>query len=59
LRGPEYMQRAFAAMHQANGQCVPLTLEYGRLAGTVSLFLRFQPQLRPHIERLQLASRSP
>jgi hypothetical protein len=44
------MQRAFAALHQANGQRVPFTLEYGRLARTVSLFLCFPPQLRPYIE---------
>ena len=44
------MQRAFAALHQANQQRVPFSLEYGRLAGTVSLFLRFPPQLRPYIE---------
>jgi len=44
------MQRAFAAMHQANGHRLRFTLEYGRLAGSVSLFLRFPPRLRPFIE---------
>lgn len=34
-------QRAFAAMHQANRQWVPFTLEYGRLAETMSLLLHF------------------
>lgn len=44
------MWRAFAAMHQANGQRVPFTLEYGRLAGSVLLFQRFPPPLRPYLE---------
>lgn len=40
-RGPRYMERALAAIHQANPDREPLTLIYTTTEGRVGLFLRF------------------
>ncbi len=45
-RGPRYMERALAAIHQANRDRLPITLQYGTRAGRVGLFLRFGEQFR-------------
>lgn len=39
-RGPRYMEKALAAMHQANPDARPITLEYGCHEGKVALFLQ-------------------
>ena len=40
------MERALAAIHQANRDGIAITLEYGTRAGRVGLFLRFADQFR-------------
>ena len=40
-RGPRYMERALAAIHQASCEHEPVTLMYAAKEGRVGLFLRF------------------
>ena len=47
-RGPRYMERALAAIHQANSQREPITLLYGASDDRVALFVRFAD----HVEEL-------
>lgn len=39
-RGPRYMEKALAAIHQANYERQPMSLEYGLHEGRVALFVR-------------------
>lgn len=39
-RGPRYMEKALAAIHQANHLRQPMSLEFGTQEGRVALFLR-------------------
>ena len=47
-RGPRYMERALAAIHQANQQHEPITLLYGASDDRVALFVR----VAEHIDEL-------
>lgn len=38
-RGPRYMERSFAAIHQANHDGAPVTLRYAALDGRIGLFV--------------------
>ena len=49
-RGPLYLEQALAAIHQANPQRLPLTLELGRDGGRVGLSCRLPPELRSVVE---------
>lgn len=40
-RSPRYMERALAAVHQANRDCQPVTLMYAVTEGRVGLFVQF------------------
>lgn len=44
-RGPRYMERALAAIHQASHERLPFTLVYGSQDGQVGLFLRFPDEI--------------
>lgn len=48
-RGPRFMQEALAAIHQANRDRVPFTLEFGSQSGRVGLFVRMTDDLAPLI----------
>jgi len=45
-RGPRYMEKVFAAIHQAGATGESIHLEYGHRAGEVGLFMRFPQELR-------------
>lgn len=45
-RGPRYMERALAAIHQANHGRAPITLEYGSHEGRVALFLQMPQPIK-------------
>src|SRR5207249_1108249 len=44
-RGPRYMERALAAVHQAHRLKEPITFHYGNLSERVGLFLQFADPL--------------
>ena len=44
-RGPRFMQEALAAIHQANRERRPITLEYGYHDGCVGLYVRAQEDI--------------
>jgi len=44
-RGPRYMERALASIHQANPNGEPITLIYAATEGRVGLFLQFADRL--------------
>lgn len=44
-RGPRYMEKALASMHQANVDCLPITLEYGCHEGKVAIFVNAPDEL--------------
>ena len=44
-RSPRYMERALAAIHQANHDHEPITLSYGSNEGRVALFVEFADSL--------------
>ena len=44
-RGPQYMEQALAAIHQANPDRLPVEFSFGLLQRTVVLFCRFPPEL--------------
>ncbi len=50
VRGPQYMEHALAAIHQANPRRLPLALEFRRHAGEVTLACRFPAELCETIE---------
>src|SRR5437879_1283041 len=45
-RGPRYMEKALAAIHQAGLRHEPLTLLYGSIAGQIGLFVRCRLSVR-------------
>ena len=45
-RGPRYMERVFAAIHQAGAGDCAIQFEYGHHSGEVGLFCRFSRDLR-------------
>jgi len=45
-RGPRYMEKVFAAIHQAGAAGEDIHVEYGHRAGEVGLFMRFPQELR-------------
>ena len=45
-RGPRYMEKVLAAIHQTGAGREPIQLEYGHHGGEVGLFLRFPSDLR-------------
>lgn len=45
-RGPRYMEKALAAIHQAGLRHKPITLLYGSVAGQIGLFVRCPPAVR-------------
>jgi len=45
-RGPRYMEKVFAAIHQAGAGHEAIQLEYGHHSGEVGLFLQFPDDLR-------------
>lgn len=49
-RGPQYMDQALAALHQANSRRLPVTLELRRQDGEVTLACRFPDELRAVVE---------
>ena len=49
-RGPQYMDQALAALHQANRKRLPVTLEFRRHQSEVALACRFPRDLRAVIE---------
>ncbi|MBI3468315.1 MAG: DUF87 domain-containing protein [Planctomycetes bacterium] len=49
-RGPQYMDQALAAIHEANPDRLPVALEYASYEGTVKLFCRFPRELRAMVE---------
>jgi len=49
-RGPQYMDQALAAIHQANPSRLPVSLEFGRHRESVGLYCRFSHQLRAVVE---------
>src|SRR4051812_16411067 len=49
-RGPQYVEQALAAIHQANPERFPLSLELLDNNGSVSLACDFLPELRAIIE---------
>jgi hypothetical protein len=49
-RGPQYMDQAFAAIHQGNPGRLPVSFEFAWRDGTVTLFCRFPPELRTVVE---------
>ena len=50
IRGPQYMEQALAAIHQANPSRLPMALEIRRHAGEVTLACRFPEELRAAVE---------
>lgn len=57
-RGPQYMEQALAAIHQANPRRLPVELLFARHANTVALFCRVPPQLTAAVQT-QLAAHYP
>ena len=57
-RGPQYMEQALAAIHQANLSRRPLTLIYASRDSTTALFSRLPPVLA-HVAPAQLAAAYP
>ena len=55
LRGPVYMEQAFATLHQGNPRRLPLILEYGRHAHRVGLYLRCPGALKGFVRNTLLA----
>lgn len=49
-RGPLYAEHALAAIHQANPQRLPISLEFGRDRDSLSLSIRFPHELRAVVE---------
>ena len=49
-RGPQYMDQMLAALHQANPDSLPVTLELRRQDGEVTLACRFPEELRAVLE---------
>src|SRR5438034_9112299 len=49
-RGPQYMEQALAAIHQANPRRLPMALEFRRHTGEVTLACRFPEELRAAVE---------
>lgn len=49
-RGPLYMDQALAAVHQGNGERLPVTLAVCRHAGQVTLCCRFPAELQDLVE---------
>ncbi len=45
-RGPRYMEKSLAAVHQANRKGHPITFEYGSRRGMVGLFIRIPAELQ-------------
>ena len=45
-RGPRYMERALAAIHQANHDRLPITLEYGITEGRIGMFVQVPYSIR-------------
>ena len=58
LRGPQYMEQALAAIHQANPTRLPLTLMFAAYAKTVRLFCHVPPELAAAVTT-QLAAHYP
>ena len=50
-RGPQYMEQAIAAIHQANPRRLPIHLEFGHHHETVALTCSFPPELRTAVEQ--------
>lgn len=50
IRGPQYMEQALAAIHQANPRRLPMALEFCRHGGEVTLACRFPEGLRGAVE---------
>jgi hypothetical protein len=48
-RGPRYMEKALAAIHQADHERCPVTLSYGVHEGRVGLSLQFQRSMQEHV----------
>ena len=57
-RGPQYMEQAIAAIHQANPGRLPIDFAFGRQHKTVTLFCRFPPELAAVVTS-QLAAHYP
>ena len=57
-RGPQYMEQALAAIHQANGGRLPFSLLLAHSDSQTSLFCRFRPELAAILEG-QLAASYP
>src|SRR5437879_493497 len=49
-RGPQYIEQALAAIHQANPDRLPITLEFRRHAGNVTLACSVPDELRAVVE---------
>lgn len=49
-RGPQYMDQALAAMHQANARRLPVNFEFAWHEGSVAVFCRFPAELRGVVE---------
>jgi hypothetical protein len=52
IRGPQYMDQALAAIHEADAERLPVSLEIGRYGEHVALFCRTHGRLRGTVQEL-------